>query len=80
MNSQSKLISIYQIFHPPNMIIIVERIGIINPLFQCLVVIVIRFDILFAPAGFLDELCQLLLQLINRFLLSATHGVCEGIV
>ena len=80
MNSQSKLISIYQIFHPPNMIIIVERIGIINPLFQCLVVIVIRFDILFAPTGFLDELCQLLLQLLDRFLLFTAHGVCESIV
>jgi len=76
MNSQSELISIFQFRHPPNVMIVVERIGIINPLFQCLVSIVIRLDILFAPTGFLDELCQLLLQLLDRFLLFTAHGVC----
>jgi hypothetical protein len=75
MNSQRKLISIFQFRHPPNVMIVMERIGIINPLFQCSVVIAIPLDILFAPTGFLDELCQLLLQLLDRFLLSATHGV-----
>jgi len=75
MNRQRKLISIFQFRHPPNVMIVMERIGIINPLFQCLVVIVIPLDILFAPTGFLDELCQLLLQLIDRFLLFTAHGV-----
>ena len=75
MNSQSKLISIFQFVHPPNVIIVVERIGIINPLFQCSVVIVIHLDILFAQTGFLNELCQLFLQLLDRFLLFTAHGV-----
>ena len=75
MNRQRKLISIFQFRHPPNVMIVMERIGIINPLFQYLVVIVIPLDILFAPTGFLDELCQLLLKLIDQFLLFTAHGV-----
>ena len=54
-----------------------ERVGIINPLFQSAISNVIGVDIVFASTSIHDELFQLRLQFLDLCLLFNTHDESE---
>jgi hypothetical protein len=66
-----------QVLHPPNVIIIIAWVEIINPLFQSKISIVIGVDIVFASTRFCNEFFNLRLHFLDWFLLFITHGESE---
>ena len=81
MNSHAQDIRIVQFLHPPNVIILEKRTRRIEPFFQCVIILVVSMDILldilFSLTRICNDICKLHLQLLDRFLLSTTHGECE---
>jgi hypothetical protein len=74
MNRHAQLKRIVQVLHPPDVIIVTARVGIIDPLFQSAISIAIGVDTVFASTSIHDELFQLRLQFLNQFLLFSMHG------
>ncbi len=66
-----------QVLHPPNVIIVMACVGIIDLPFQSAIIIAIVEDIIFALTRLCDEFFYLHLQFLDRFLLSVAHGESE---
>ncbi len=66
-----------QVLHPPNVIIVMGQVGIVNLSFQSAIIIDIIVDIVFASTRICDEFFQLCLQFFDQFLLFNMHGESE---